>query len=102
AAHVLAERPDLLELSDDEQHGVALELAYAYQLAEQKESLSKFNVDFDVWFSERILHAKKADGGPSLVDEAVDRLRVQGHVFDDEGAVWVRTTDFGDDKDRVI
>ncbi|MGX1695027.1 arginine--tRNA ligase [Microbacterium keratanolyticum] len=102
AAHVLAERPDLLELSDEEQHSVALELAYAYQLAEQKQSLSKFNVDFDVWFSERILHAKKADGGPSLVDEAVDRLRVQGHVFDHEGAVWVRTTDFGDDKDRVI
>lgn len=102
AAHVVAERPDLLELSDEEQHSVALELAYAYQLAEQKQSLSKFNVDFDVWFSERILHAKKADGGPSLVDEAVDRLRVQGHVFDHEGAVWVRTTDFGDDKDRVI
>jgi arginyl-tRNA synthetase len=36
------------------------------------------------------------------VDEAVDRLRAQGHVFDQEGAVWVRTTDFGDDKDRVI
>ncbi|GAA2920028.1 arginyl-tRNA synthetase [Microbacterium keratanolyticum] len=102
AAHVVAERPDLLSLPDEEQHSVALELAYAYQLAEQKQSLSKFNVDFDVWFSERILHAKKADGGPSLVDEAVDRLRAQGHVFDHEGAVWVRTTDFGDDKDRVI
>ena len=36
------------------------------------------------------------------VDEAVDRLRAQGHVFDEDGAVWVRTTDFGDDKDRVI
>ncbi|WP_414787972.1 arginine--tRNA ligase, partial [Escherichia coli] len=58
-------------------------------------------VHFDVWFSERTLHAH-VDGRPSLVDEAVDRLREQGHVFDDEGAVWVRTTDFGDDKDRVI
>ena len=57
---------------------------------------------FDVWFSERTLHAPGADGEPSLVDEAVDRLRAQGHVFDEEGAVWVRTTDFGDDKDRVI
>ena len=46
--------------------------------------------------------AEPAGGGPSLVDEAVDRLREQGHVFDEEGAVWVRTTDFGDDKDRVI
>ncbi len=48
------------------------------------------------------LHAKRTDGEPSLVDEAVDRLREQGHVFDDDGAVWVRTTDFGDDRDRVI
>jgi arginyl-tRNA synthetase len=59
-------------------------------------------VPFDVWFSERTLHAASEDGGPSLVDQAVDRLRAQGHVFDDEGAVWVRTTDFTDDKDRVI
>ncbi|WP_431073271.1 arginine--tRNA ligase [Microbacterium phyllosphaerae] len=101
AARVLAARPDLLELPDDEQVIVTRELAYEYQLDEQKQSLSKFNVDFDVWFSERTLHAKGADG-TSLVDQAVDRLREQGHVFDDEGAVWVRTTDFGDDKDRVI
>ncbi|KJL18359.1 Arginine--tRNA ligase [Microbacterium oxydans] len=101
AARVLAARPDLLELPADEQLDVARELAYEYQLEEQKQSLSKFNVDFDVWFSERTLHAKN-DQGVSLVDQAVDRLREQGHVFDQEGAVWVRTTDFGDDKDRVI
>ncbi len=101
AARVLAARPDLLELPADEQVDVARELAYAYQLEEQKQSLSKFNVDFDVWFSERTLHAKN-DQGVSLVDQAVDRLREQGHVFDQDGAVWVRTTDFGDDKDRVI
>ena len=101
AARVLAARPDLLELPADEQLDVARELAYEYQLEEQRQSLSKFNVDFDVWFSERTLHAKN-DQGVSLVDQAVDRLREQGHVFDQEGAVWVRTTDFGDDKDRVI
>jgi arginyl-tRNA synthetase len=49
-----------------------------------------------------VLHASSGDGAPSLVDEAVDRLRAQGHVYDDDGAVWVRTTDFGDDRDRVI
>lgn len=101
AARVVAARPDLLDLPDDEQIVVARELAYEYQLAEQQESLAKFNVHFDVWFSERTLHAKNADG-VSLVDQAVDRLRAQGHVFDEEDAVWVRTTDFGDDKDRVI
>ena len=102
AQRVLADRPDFLSLDDAAQQLVARELGYEYQLAEQKESLAKFNVVFDVWFSERILHAKGEDGGPSLVDQAVDRLRAQGHVFDQEDAVWVRTTDFGDDKDRVI
>ncbi|GAT72757.1 arginyl-tRNAsynthetase [Microbacterium sp. HM58-2] len=101
AARVNAARPDFLELPADEQQLVARELGYEYQLAEQQQSLSKFNVDFDVWFSERILHAKNDDGA-SLVDQAVDRLREQGHVFDQDDAVWVRTTDFGDDKDRVI
>ena len=101
AGRVLEARPDLLSLPDAEQSSVALELAYGFQLAEIKSSLDRFNVPFDVWFSERTLHAKDASG-TSLIDQAVDRLREQGHVFDDEGAVWVRTTDFGDDKDRVI
>ncbi|MEW1961446.1 arginine--tRNA ligase [Microbacterium sp. NPDC077644] len=101
AARVLEARPDVLELRDAEQLSVAEDLAYEYQLAEIKDSLGQFNVPFDVWFSERTLHAKGVDG-VSLVDRAVDRLREQGHVFDEDGAVWVRTTDFGDDKDRVI
>ena len=102
AQRVLAEEPGLLDLPEGDQLAVARERAYALQLSDLQSSLVKFNVHFDVWFSERTLHAKPADGGPSLVDEAVDRLRAQGHVFDADGAVWVRTTDFGDDKDRVI
>jgi len=101
AARVVEARPDLLGLPEAEQLQVAEDLAYEYQLAEIKSSLDAFNVPFDVWFSERTLHAKGADG-TSLIDQAVDRLREQGHVFDEDGAVWVRTTDFGDDKDRVI
>ncbi|MDQ0645151.1 arginine--tRNA ligase [Microbacterium murale] len=101
AERVVEARPDLLELPDAEQLKIAEDLAYEFQLAEIKHSLDRFNVPFDVWFSERTLHAKDA-AGVSLIDQAVDRLREQGHVFDEEGAVWVRTTDFGDDKDRVI
>lgn len=101
AERVAAARPDIRDLDRTEQISVATELAYGFQLGEIQASLERFNVHFDVWFSERTLHAR-GDGQPSLVDEAVDRLREQGHVFDDEGAVWVRTTDFGDDKDRVI
>ncbi|KAF2420261.1 arginine--tRNA ligase [Microbacterium sp. B35-30] len=102
AQRVLSAVPDLLSLPADEQLVVARDRAYELQLGDLQASLEKFNVHFDVFFSERTLHAKGSDGEPSLVDEAVDRLREQGHVFDEDGAVWVRTTDFGDDKDRVI
>ncbi|MBN9178413.1 MAG: arginine--tRNA ligase [Microbacterium sp.] len=102
AMRVRAELPDILDLPADEQLAEALDRGYRLQLGDLQESLIRFNVHFDVFFSERTLHAKGSDGTPSLVDEAVERLRAQGHVFDAEGAVWVRTTDFGDDKDRVI
>ena len=102
ARRVLAAEPGLLGLPAEEQVRVARDRAYAFQLGDLQTSLERFNVHFDVYFSERTLHAPSAGGGPSLVDEAVERLREQGHVFDEDGAVWVRTTDFGDDKDRVI
>ncbi|WP_405373473.1 MULTISPECIES: arginine--tRNA ligase [unclassified Microbacterium] len=102
ADRVKAAEPGILDRPEAEQIEIARDRAYALQLADLQASLEAFNVHFDVFFSERTLHAPGADGRPSLVDEAVDRLRAQGHVFDAEGAVWVRTTDFGDDKDRVI
>ncbi|MCR2801612.1 arginine--tRNA ligase [Microbacterium sp. zg-Y818] len=102
ARRVRVAEPGILDLPADEQLVAARDRAYELQLGELQASLAKFNVHFDVFFSERVLHAPAADGGPSLVEEAVERLRAQGHVFDQDGAVWVRTTDFGDDKDRVI
>ncbi len=102
ARRVLAELPGILDLPAEDQVVEARDRAYALQLADLQASLEKFNVHFDVFFSERTLHAHGPNGEPSLVDEAVDRLRAQGHVFDQDDAVWVRTTDFGDDKDRVI
>jgi arginyl-tRNA synthetase len=72
------------------------ELAYRAQLAELQQVLNDFGVNFDVWFSERTLH----DSG--AITAAVDRLREQGHVYEAEGAVWLRTTEFGDDRDRVL
>jgi len=72
------------------------EAAYKVQLAQQQRVLKTFNTNFDVWFSERSLH----DSG--AVEHALEKLRAQGHVFEQDGAVWLRTTDFGDDKDRVI
>ena len=101
AQGVLASNPDLLELDHDAAIAVARERGYELQLGEIKKSLADFNVNFDVWFSERVLHATN-DDGVSAIDEAVTRLRAQGHVADIDDAVWVKTTDFGDDKDRVI
>src|SRR3954451_8644224 len=65
-------------------------------LTEIKGSLAEFGVVFDVYFSERTLHESGA------LEKAIGRLREQGHVYEADGAVWLRTTDFGDDKDRVL
>jgi arginyl-tRNA synthetase len=72
------------------------EAAYKVQLGQQQKVLQTFNTHFDVWFSERSLHETGA------VSHALEKLRGQGHVFESDGAVWLRTTDFGDDKDRVL
>jgi len=95
----LTRRPDLADLPRDEAIAVARDIGYELQLQEIKDSLARFNVEFDVWFSERDLHA---GGDDSLIEKAIERLRAEGHVYDEDDAVWVRTTDFGDDKDRVI
>jgi len=84
----LLDRPDPLPVFRDE--------GYRLMLAEMRTSLERFGVHFDVWFSERTLHESGA------VEHALDELRAQGHVYEADGAVWLRTTDFGDDKDRVL
>ena len=101
AKRVLERVPDLLTLPEPTRTETARDQAYELQLGDIQESLARFNVHFDVWFSERTLHAP-GDDGHSQIDNSVERLRAGGHVFDEEGATWVRTTDFGDDKDRVI
>jgi arginyl-tRNA synthetase len=65
--------------------------------AAAEETLRRYGVEFDTWASERDLHA---EGG--LLDRVLAELREGGHVYESEGATWLRTTDFGDDKDRVL
>jgi len=94
AQAVLAKRPDALSAADPREvfrvEGVAL------MLDEIKESLEQFGVHFDRYFSEKDLH----DRGELAA--ALDKLKKEGHVYDKDGATWLRTTDFGDDKDRVL
>ena len=78
------------------------ETAYAQVLEHLKHVLSGIGVEFDVWFSERTLHAPGPDGGPSAIERALDVLRESGHLEDRDGALWFRSTEFGDDKDRVL
>ena len=96
AKQVLAENPEITKLEAEPRLVAFRETAYKLQLKDQQRVLNTFNTHFDVWFSERSLH----DGGS--VEHGLDKLRGQGHVFELDGATWLRTTDFGDDKDRVL
>jgi arginyl-tRNA synthetase len=66
------------------------------------DTLRRFGVEIDHWFSERSLHEPADDGVQSLVEHAFERLEGLGTSYRSEGALWARTTQFGDDKDRVI
>ena len=94
AKRVLELAPDALEQDDPQEvfRAQGVELMFA----EIKQSLHDFGVDFDVYFHENHLHESGA------VEHAVARLRELGHIYEKDGAVWLRTTDFGDDKDRVV
>jgi arginyl-tRNA synthetase len=96
AERVVEENPHIVDLPEGERSVAFREAGYKLQLTEQQQQLSAFRTHFDIWYSERGLH----DG--ERVARSLERLREQGHVFDADGALWMRTTDFGDDKDRVL
>jgi arginyl-tRNA synthetase len=96
AQRIVQEVPGIAELPEDEQLVAFREAGYERQLKEQQEQLEHFRTKFDVWTSERSLHEQ--DG----VGHAVEKLRAQGHLYEADGALWMRTTDFTDDKDRVL
>ena len=96
ARQVSTDHPDLRTLTEQAALPVIREAAYVHQMRDIRDTLAAFGVHFDIWFSERQLHSSGA------IESAVRRLREQGHIEDRDGAVWLRTTDFGDDKDRVL
>ncbi|MBQ2140867.1 arginine--tRNA ligase [uncultured Succiniclasticum sp.] len=71
-------------------------IAYQEKLAALKEDLERFNVRFDVWFSEKTLHEA------NKIKEACERLLEKGYMYEQDGALWLKSTAFGDDKDRVV
>lgn len=96
AKAVEAAQPGIFQLEGDERVAAVRNVGYAIQLKEQQNQLDGFNTHFDVWFSELSLH----EGGE--VPDTLKRLKELGHVYEEGGALWMRTTDFGDDKDRVL
>jgi arginyl-tRNA synthetase len=93
-ADLAAEIPGAAEADVDVVAAQAVDIL----LAEIKRTLDRYGVHFDVFFSERTLH----EGSPSQLEQALGLLEQSGHVYRSEGALWLRTTDFGDDKDRVV
>ena len=84
-----------LSMSDEERLAIFKDLAYVEKLATLKEDLAAFNVTFDNWFSERTLH-------PEAVKAAVKILQDNGSIYEQDGALWLKSTAYGDDKDRVV
>jgi len=96
AQKIVEDHPEVLDLPDSEAREVFRREGVALMFAEIKKSLHDFGVNFDVYFHEDSLHQTGA------VEHAVDRLRALGHLYEQDGALWLRSTSFGDDKDRPL
>ncbi len=96
AAQVLAKEPDALSLPDDEMRETFRAIGVDLMFTHIKQSLHDFGTDFDVYTHEDSMHTS------GRVEHAIAKLREAGSIYEKDGAVWLRTTDFGDDKDRVV
>ncbi|MGS4201173.1 arginine--tRNA ligase [Staphylococcus pseudintermedius] len=93
----LAEKqPNLMDLSDDERLKTFRQLGVDYEMAKLKQDLADFNIHFDNWFSETSLYEK------GEIKAVLERMKENGYTYEQDGATWLRTTDFKDDKDRVL
>jgi arginyl-tRNA synthetase len=96
AAEVLRTEPNALSLPEDESAETFRRIGVGLMFEQIKQSLHDFGTDFDVFFHEDSLHAS------GQVSEVVEELKGKGHLYEADGAWWLRTTEFGDDKDRVV
>ncbi|MFL6557774.1 MAG: arginine--tRNA ligase, partial [Bacillus sp. (in: firmicutes)] len=85
-----------VHVSADERQEFFREYGLKYEMAKLKQDLEDFRVGFDVWYSETSLYKN------GKIDEALEALRASGYVYEEDGATWLRSTEFGDDKDRVL
>jgi len=96
AESVKAKHPEVLTLAEVEATEACRAAGVEMMFGEIKQSLEEFGVVFDVYFHENSLYESGA------VSKAIDRLRNLGHIFEEDGAIWLRSSSFGDDRDRVV
>jgi len=96
ADQILAKAPDALSLTGEEQRETFRSIGVDLMFTQIKESLHEFGTDFDVYTHEDSMHTS------GRVDQAIAKLRETGSIYEKDGATWLRTTEFGDDKDRVV
>ncbi|MGE5694411.1 MAG: arginine--tRNA ligase [Candidatus Sericytochromatia bacterium] len=96
AAQVLEKAPDALNQPDEQRHETFRSIGVDVMFSHIKQSLHDFGTDFDVYVHEDSMHTS------GRVDQAIARLREAGNIYEKDGATWLRTTEFGDDKDRVV
>ncbi|MCE5507094.1 arginine--tRNA ligase [Staphylococcus pseudintermedius] len=95
-ADLAKKQPNLMDLSDDERLKTFRQLGVDYEMAKLKQDLADFNIHFDNWFSETSLYEK------GEIKAVLERMKENGYTYEQDGATWLRTTDFKDDKDRVL
>ena len=96
AAAIVAQAPDVLSQPAEQQQETFRSIGVDLMFAHIKESLHEFGTDFDVYTHEDSMHTS------GRVEQAIQRLRDNGAIYEKDGATWLRTTEFGDDKDRVV
>lgn len=95
-ASAISPETDLSNLDQEEAIAYCAQRAREMMLEEIKEDLNRFRVGFDVWYSETDLHQS------GLLQDTLEAIRADGYLYEKDGALWIKTSDFGDDKDRVI
>jgi len=96
AKEIVKSNPAFTSLPESESISAFRDAGHKLQLDEQNQVLNNFGTHFDIWFSEKSLYEN------NFFDHSLEKLKSKGHVFELDGATWLRTTDFGDDKDRVM
>ncbi len=96
AAEVIKAEPSALSLPEEQRHETFRRIGIELMFTEIKDSLHEFGTDFDVYFHENSLHESGA------VDAAVQQLKDSGNLYFADGAWWLKSSEYGDDKDRVV